>query len=354
MAAELLPGAAREHIARLWPKHLEHLAPEGNRMGQGHIDPDEGVVCNCGEVLGFPTVQDEADYVAEESEQPDTSGVQSGEPDDEPDWTPQLAERENYQDPDMLEDLEASGSPDEPEFDPDGTQIMHDMQELIGDVAAGRRIEREPDRADLTAPEDEAQADVRGHSASSTRSEPGWVDGAWSPADEAQARRDWAGNHDPQTDASTEPAEPKGVMPYRDPGVVEMQDPLAARVVVIDPSQPYTPQDVEQQLLDIAARLERGMHYQRYWEERAFAAKSEYTLKAARARLEATGAKDQRDAYVTVKCEPEWRELELADAMVRSMRETMHTLRSLQTGYQTVARSVAESMRVPAGSRGRP
>jgi hypothetical protein len=352
MAAELLAGTAREHIARLWPEHLEHLAPEGNRMGQGHIDPDEGVVCNCGEVLGFPVVQDEADYATAEPEQPDTSGAQTGEPDDGPDIDNYDAHTEpppgvvpdgdmpdNYQDPDMLEDLEGQSAPT-----PDPWQAESDAQHEF-DTEMRERFERNPfdpearawvyGQRDLTAP-DEAQASPYGPD------EPPWDDppqGAWAP---------------PGSSNGEQAGEPKGVMPYRDPGVVEMQDPLAARVVVIDPSQPYTPQDVEQQLLDIAARLERGMHYQRYWEERAFAAKSEYTLKAARARLEATGAKDQRDAYVTVKCEPEWRELELADAMVRSMRETMHTLRSLQTGYQTVARSVAESMRVPAGSRGRP
>jgi hypothetical protein len=137
--------------------------------------------------------------------------------------------------------------------------------------------------------------------------------------------------------------------------VVDAEDPLAARVVVIDPTQPYGPLDVERQLLDIAQRLERGVHYQRYWEEREFAAEASYTNKAARERLNATGgAKDVRDAAVHVACEEEWMELRLCQVMVRAVRETMHNLRSLQTGYQTVARSVTESTRNPAGSRGRP
>ena len=326
--AELLTGTPRDHIARMWPKHLEHLAPEGNTMGQGLIDPDEGVVCNCGEVLGFPAVQDEADYVAAEPEQPDTSGAQTGEPDDEPDWTPQLTDREHASDPDG--DL----------WGPDGEAIP--AQPLVSNRLGEEETATEAGWNDLvTAPPDEAQAIPHG-----TRSEPGWVDGAWSPDDEAQARQDYA----------EPPAEPKGVMPYRDHGVVEAEDPLAARVVTIDPTQPYGPLDVEHQLLDIAQRLERGVHFQRYWEERQFAADATYTNKAARERWNhrGDGAKDVRDAAVHMACQEEWTELRLCDAMVRAVRETMHNLRSLQTGYQTVARSVTESTKNPAGSRGRP
>lgn len=334
MSKPLLTGTAREHITRMWPKHLAHLAPEGNKMGQGTIDPEEGVVCNCGEVLGFPAVQDEADYVAAEPDRPDTSGVQTGDPDDEPDddaltrqgavstfvraqdepdWTPQLTEREHAPDPDQPPFVDC---PTGCELNPEPhTRSWHD------NYVHGR--------TDLTAPDpgppwDETpQQDY----------EPSWI-----------ARGQDA---DPES-----PAEPKGVMPYRDPGVVEAQDPLAARVVVIDPSLPYGPREVEEQLLDIEARLERGMHYQRYWEEREFAAESAWTASSARARLEDTsGAKDIRDARVQVACQAQWDELLLCRTMVKSMRETMHTLRSLQSGYQTVSRSVSESMRLPARSR---
>lgn len=369
-----LQADPREIITRMWPEHAKHLSPAGNTMGGGSIDPDEGVVCNCGQVLGFPTVQDEADYVAAEPDRPDTSGAQTGDPDDEPDWTPQQTEREHAPDPDG--DL----------WGPDGVAIP--AQPLTGDHLgeeatadeAGRNdlatdsMPTDPDgfprdhivagQPDLAAPGDEAQA-YPGPDAMSTgertilRAEDSMqadyeqdIQGqpsqfANDTLSEARQRM--------MTDYGEPDGPPKGVMPWRDQGVVPAEDPIAARVVTIDPTMPYGPQDVEHQLLDISGRIERGVHFQRYWEERQFAAKATYVLKSARERLNAKGsAKDMRDAAVTVACAEEWQELELCEAMVRAVRETMHNLRSLQSGYQTVARSVNESTRNPAGSRGRP
>lgn len=375
--ADLLPGAPRDHIGRLWPKHLEHLAPEGNTMGQGLIDPDEGVVCNCGEVLGFPKVQDEADYVAAESERPDTSGAQNGEPDTEPDrdnydahtepppgvepdWTPQLTEREHapdpdsYQDPDMLEDLEGQSAPgplaQSVQDKADTIDAIWDHPDTQAAVAEAHRDAEMRERFEANPHDVEARAWVHSH----PREELDTATGEESPfpghSGDGSPEFPEPGWLPPEP-----PTEPKGVMPYRDHGVVPAEDPLAARVVTIDPTQPYGPLDVEHQLLDIAQRLERGVHFQRYWEERQFAAKAAYVQKSARERLKATGgARDVRDAAVIVACAEEWTELELCEAMVRAVRETMHNLRSLQTGYQTVARSVTESTRNPAGSRGRP
>jgi hypothetical protein len=389
--ADLLPGTPREHIARMWPKHLEHLAPEGNTMGQGLIDPDEGVVCNCGEVLGFPAVQDEADYVAAEPDQPDTSGAQTGEPDDdlddsgsysqpdvslgepvrhdtsgeyhedEPDWTPQLTEREHapdpdsYQDPDMLEDLEGQSAPgplaQSVQDKADTIDAIWDHPDTQAAVAEAHRDAEMRERFEANPHDVEARAWVHSH----PREE---LDTA---TREASPFPGHSGDGSPEFPEPgwlppEPPTEPKGVMPYRDHGVVPAEDPLAARVVTIDPTQPYGPLDVEHQLLDIAQRLERGVHFQRYWEERQFAADATYTNKAARERWNhrGDGAKDVRDAAVHMACQEEWTELRLCDAMVRAIRETMHNLRSLQTGYQTVARSVTESTKNPAGSRGRP
>lgn len=386
-----LQADPREIITRMWPEHAKHLSPAGNTMGGGKIDPDEGVVCNCGQVLGFPTVQDEADYVMAEPEQPDTSGAQTGEPDDEPDGTPvtygealtaldsphdevvaaakaRLVELEtaqltkqgvelgNYQDPDMLEDLEASGTP-EPDWTPQLTEREHaadpdgDMPEGWQDAAAAGWAENPI-----------GQAYAMGHAAGERAVDPEQPHlisehrGEEATADEAG----WNDlvSHEAQAGEPNEippDGPPKGVMPWRDQGVVPAEDPIAARVVVIDPTQPYGPRDVEQQLLDIAGRIERGVHYQRYWEEREFAAEAVYTNKSARARWDSrgSGAKDVRDAAVQMACEEEWQELLLCRAMVKAVKETMHNLRSLQSGYQSVARSVNESTRNPAGSYGR-
>jgi hypothetical protein len=357
-----LQADPREIITRMWPEHAKHLSPAGNTMGGGKIDPDEGVVCNCGQVLGYPTVQDEADYVMAEPDQPDTSGAQTGEPDDE--------------------------------YDPDGTIAMREAQELISDVADGRRVEREhatdPDGDMPEGWQDAAAAgwtenpvgqayamgvaagqhercregqegideDTSGPDGDLWDSEGNAIPARplTAPGDEAQAGDGSASYYGPSGEPNEIPPDgpPKGIMPWRDQGVVPAEDPIAARVVVIDPTRPYGPQDVEHQLLDIAGRIERGVHFQRYWEERHFAAKSAYVQKSARERLKATGgAKDVRDAAVVVACAEEWQELELCEAMVRAVRETMHNLRSLQSGYQTVARSVNDSTRNPAGSYGR-
>jgi hypothetical protein len=377
--ADLMTGDPREIIAQLWPEHVKHLSPPGNKMGGGSIDPDEGVVCNCGQVLGFPRVQDEADYVHAEPEQPDTSGAQTGEPDTEPDWTPQQAERENYQDPDMLAHLESSGTPGplarSVQDKADTIDALWSHPDIQAAVAAGNRDAEMRERyeankydsearayvhgqADLTAPDEAQLASRRPHAehvhTPLSRFDPHEI--PEQPAEPYDFRQAQSGRGRELNAYAVEPAEPKGVMPYRPDDVVPVEDPLVARVVTIDPSQPYGPQDVERQLLDIEGRLERGMHYQRYWEEREFAAESAYTAKSARARWESRndGAKDIRDAAVQLACAEEWQELLLCRAMVRCMRETMHTLRSLQSGYQTVSRSVSDSMRQPASSRRNP
>jgi hypothetical protein len=424
-----LQADPREIITRMWPEHAKHLSPAGNTMGGGKIDPDEGVVCNCGQVLGFPTVQDEADYVMAEPERPDTSGAQDGEPDEEPDdtpvtygealtalgsshdevvaaakarlseldwdgpigdgpqgpsgphaapsdnaqanervregqegidsvdmddrrshdtsaeyhegehgpepdWTPQLPEREHATDPDGdmpegWQDAAAAG----------WAENLIGQAYAMGHAAGERAADPEQPLPCERSPQPHLISEHRGEE--TTADEAGWNDLV---SDEAQA----GGEIPPD-------GPPKGVMPWRDQGVVPAEDPIAARVVVIDPTLPYGPRDVEQQLLDIAGRIERGVHYQRYWEEREFAAESVYTNKSARARWDSrgSGAKDVRDAAVQMACEEEWQELLLCRAMVKAVKETMHNLRSLQSGYQSVARSVNESTRNPAGSYGR-
>lgn len=377
MTKPLLTGEAAEHIERLWPEHAKHLSPPGNTMGRGHIDPDEGVVCNCGEVLGYPTVQDESDYVAQEPDKPDTSGVQTGEPDDGPD---------DGDLPDGWQEAAAAGWAENPvgqayamgyaageKRGPQADQMITDDPAMqAGPLAQGLQQKSDTIDALWNHPDTQAvlAANIRDEEMRAQGIEPSdhrgeeltAVEAGWNDmADEAQDGPPWDTSGEYHEDTAAEhrelepPVPPKGIMPYRDPGVVPAEDPLAARVVVIDPTQPYTPLDVERQLLDIEGRLERGMHAQRYWEEREFAAESGWTQKAARIRLEDTGgAKDIRDARVQVRCEEEWRELLLCRAMVRAMRETMHTLRSLQTGYQSVLRSAMESMRQPATNRRTP
>jgi len=339
----MIEGTARQHITLLWPEHLAHLAPEPSRLGIGEIDEEDGVVCNCGEILGFPKVQDESEYLQQSSEPGDElTAVEAG-------WNDMVSEPEH-------------------QYDPDGTETLADMQNLAASVA-GVDSMNTGERAIVRA-EDSMQQDYEQDIAAKAReygNAETHPDGSWRCRFDGQMATehpiDYPGQFhcitpmpypiQPADEAQTfaspgPPPAARAQLPERDSGVVMAEDPIAARVVVIDPTLPYGPQDVEHQLLDISGRIERGVHYQRYWEERQFEAKAAYTLSMARARTESDGRSVQaREDEAVLQCEEQYRELLLCDAMVRAVRETMHSLRSLQSGYQTVSRSVSESMRMP-------
>jgi len=322
----MLDGEPRDHIRALWPKHLEHLAPEGNKMGQGKIDPEEGVVCNCGEVLGFPKVQDEEEYLAEQRAALDV-------------------------DPDLLEDMEASTREPEHHYDPepdghvgDGRESSpsgHPGEELTAVEAGWNDMVQGGNEGEQPLP---CERDPEPHLVSEHPPDEAQATPPWSPTEEEYRR-----SHGMPPMASEPPSPgPPPAIPERAAGVVRAEDPLTARVVTIDPTLPYGPMDVEHQLLDINARIERGVHYQRYWEERGFSAKAGYELAWARAIVDSSGgAADVRKAQALLRCEGEYLELQLCETMIRAVRETMHNLRSLQSGMQTVSRSVSDSMRVP-------
>jgi hypothetical protein len=346
MAAE----TERRAIADLWPEHLPHLPPESNRMGQPYTDTEHGIICNCGDVLGWPkdvpAVEHRYDAAA------DSSAMAGGDPEDavplaDPDpayYSPVAASEGgsgfipgpkggNWDDPgDDLSEQEAaalvmSGAYGEP---PD------DVQEQA--MATLRQFDPGDD------PADEAQAtylrqpvhDVQLPAVGVTREQ---IDAAG----EALARHDREGFH---AALGEEPPIPVGTLPARRTDVVIPADPLDGQVMIIDPTLPYGPEDVERQLLRTENQLERGMHFQRYWEERQYHAKVAFTLANARALVRATGGDAAtRKAQALLDCESEYLEMEVCDTMVRSARECMHTLRSLQTGYQTLSNSVGAVMR---------
>jgi hypothetical protein len=130
------------------------------------------------------------------------------------------------------------------------------------------------------------------------------------------------------------------------------QDPIMAALDVIDPTRPYTPAEVESQLIDLEARLERGQHFQRVWEERAYRCNMAFTLANAKATLESNeSAADRRKADALMACKQQYEDKMLADMMVKAVRETMHNLRSQLSGFQSIARSVGASISGPHGYR---
>jgi hypothetical protein len=122
---------------------------------------------------------------------------------------------------------------------------------------------------------------------------------------------------------------------------VEAEDPITSALVVIDPTMPYGPGELESQLIDIAARLERGVHFQRGWEEQNYRDRLKFELAYNQAIMESDeSSADRRKAGAIVACKELFEAKALSDMMVRAVRETMHNLRSLQSGYQTISNSI--------------
>jgi hypothetical protein len=125
---------------------------------------------------------------------------------------------------------------------------------------------------------------------------------------------------------------------------VNPADPILARIDVIDPTQPYTPDMVEEHLLEAVARLERGAHYERVCAEDVYDKTMRYEAAHARAILRAQkecgGAQDVRAAFAAVEVETEYIQLMIAKMKLKAIQGTMHSLRSVISAYQTISRSI--------------
>jgi hypothetical protein len=119
------------------------------------------------------------------------------------------------------------------------------------------------------------------------------------------------------------------------------KDPVRATLATIDPTVAYTPVDLEMRILDVLARLEVGAVFHRKAIEDDGAAKLAWKTAywIAKNSSEATAA-DRREADAMVQT-LELYEDHLRKEMVRkAVGETMHNLRSILSGYQSVAKSV--------------
>jgi len=133
---------------------------------------------------------------------------------------------------------------------------------------------------------------------------------------------------------------------------VDPGDPITTPLVLIDPTQPYDSAMVEEHILDAVARLERGSHFQRVCMEEYAESVLAYELKYARALLQADkdgGAADVRKARAMIMCEQEYVTRHVAKMKCSAIETTMHSLRSVLSGYQ----SVSSSIRAAYGGTGR-
>lgn len=110
-------------------------------------------------------------------------------------------------------------------------------------------------------------------------------------------------------------------------------------------SRPYTPDQVEREIVDTLDRIERGAGWLTTKEEERAAAKLSYELAYARSMLGASGRSESMRQAEALNANRElyadWQNLEL---VCRTAREGMHNLRSKLSGLQSVAKSISAAI----------
>lgn len=135
-------------------------------------------------------------------------------------------------------------------------------------------------------------------------------------------------------------------------------DTIGAGLALIDPTLPYGPKEIEEHILDAVTRLERGIAAEAGLIVAQHEAEMNYALAFARAMsvAQASNAPKQK-AEAELACEKEFRRMVLVRQVCAAMRATTHSLRSVLSGYQSVAKSVTaaygETNRQAAHAEGR-
>jgi hypothetical protein len=148
-------------------------------------------------------------------------------------------------------------------------------------------------------------------------------------------------------DPAPKPGSGTPIMP-----AAESDDPVSSALRPIDPTMPYTPFDVELQMVELLRRMDNGERFLRVAISRLQAAEHAYILKHAWAinRSQAR-AQDQRDAEAVLACADERYEMSEAKALVSALKGTMHNIRAQLDGFRSVGRSVSEALRAPGYGR---
>lgn len=138
---------------------------------------------------------------------------------------------------------------------------------------------------------------------------------------------------------------------------VHALDRLARQLDHIDPTKVYTPELLEQNILDVVRRVDTGTLYEAELVGHAYHTAHRYELAFAKAmgRSEGGAAKD-RQAAALVACEVEYTAMVEAEMLKKVVSSAMHNLRSSLSGYQSVLRSIGASYQAggspgPAGRR---
>lgn len=124
-------------------------------------------------------------------------------------------------------------------------------------------------------------------------------------------------------------------------GALVALDPVQSVLALIDPTKVYGPAEVEEHILDCVSRLETGAVFERECILREHEARTAYERAYNRAMVTTTGgAADVRKAQAFVDTEAEYEAFREAEMLVKAVKATMHNLRSVLSGYQSVASSI--------------
>jgi len=131
-------------------------------------------------------------------------------------------------------------------------------------------------------------------------------------------------------------------------------DPIQATLALIDPTQIYTPEDVERHILEVLYRLEVGALFERETIEAASATETAFNRKFnAVVDSSDQSSADRRKAEAMVKADAEYEAMMRAKMVKEAVKQTMHNLRAVLSGYQSTARSVGSTYQA-GGSQGAP
>lgn len=140
-----------------------------------------------------------------------------------------------------------------------------------------------------------------------------------------------------------------GHVPY------QAADPIRSALALINPTEVYSPEQVERHILDTLYRLETGALFERHCIERASAADAAFNrMYFATIHTTEQTSELKRKAEAEVACEQAGLTAERDEAkmILAAVKATMHNLRAVLSGYQSTAKSVTAAYQT-GGSAGR-
>lgn len=120
---------------------------------------------------------------------------------------------------------------------------------------------------------------------------------------------------------------------------------LARQLDHVDPRVHYTPEMLEQQILDVVRRIDAGTVYEAQLIGHAYETAAAYELAYAKALARADGgAEGDRKAAALVLVEDAFNAKTAAEMAKKVVSAAMHNLRASLSGYQSVLKSIGGSM----------